>query len=72
MLGVFGRSDNAARCRSCRRAPAGDYRTALIQAALFVRQRDRFFHGAVPEPEQTCPRGRTSVLHARRRRGARL
>ncbi|WP_371794215.1 aquaporin [Streptomyces sp. NBC_01718] len=26
---VFGRSDNAARCRSCRRAPARDYGTAL-------------------------------------------
>ncbi|MGW6897569.1 STAS domain-containing protein [Streptomyces sp. NPDC054919] len=29
ILVVFGRSDNAARCRSCRRAPARDYGTAL-------------------------------------------
>ncbi len=29
ILGVWGCSDNAARCRSCRRAPAMDYGTAL-------------------------------------------
>ncbi|GAA2302116.1 hypothetical protein Scani_25550 [Streptomyces caniferus] len=32
ILGVSGCSDNAARCRSCRRAPARDYGTALSRA----------------------------------------
>ncbi|MFG2288134.1 hypothetical protein ACGFOU_18980, partial [Streptomyces sp. NPDC048595] len=35
-LGVSGRSDNAARCRSWRRAPTRDYGTALRYAAVSV------------------------------------
>jgi hypothetical protein len=53
ILGVFGRSDNAARCRSCRRAPAGDYGTALRAVpALSASPERKAPLGPVPAPSR--------------------
>ncbi|WP_445064025.1 IS3 family transposase [Streptomyces sp. SAS_281] len=41
ILDVFGRFDNAARCRGCRRAPAGNCGTALREVRKVWRQLHR-------------------------------
>ncbi len=71
VLGVFGRSDNAARCRGCRRAPPGITGQPLGPGRTIPRPAGRDGGPAAPAPRGEPPAPRRAERHAAGGAGAR-